>query len=105
VQRQTRAVADALHEGRHPMPPPAHSARSRVMDAVLLRALDSGRVGGAAFFAGLFSRVPMERLLRFLDGETRLHEDLLLGFRTPVLPMLRSAAELSWLPRTPFPGP
>ncbi|WP_221356361.1 lycopene cyclase family protein [Streptomyces beigongshangae] len=104
VQRQSRAVADALHAGRHPMPPPAHPARSRAMDAVLLRALDSGRVDGAAFFARLFSRVPMERLLRFLDGRTRLHEDLSLGFRTPVLPMLRSAAELSWLPRRPFPG-
>ncbi|MDQ1034013.1 lycopene beta-cyclase [Streptomyces sp. V3I8] len=105
VQRQTRAVADALRAGRHPMPPPAHSARSRAMDAVMLRALDSGRVDGAAFFARLFTRVPMERLLRFLDGGTRLHEDLSLGLRTPVLPMLRSAAELSWLPRRPFPGP
>ena len=45
----------------------------------------------------------MERLLRFLDGETRLHEDLALGIHTPVLPMLRSAAELSWLPRRPAP--
>ncbi|MFD9438350.1 lycopene cyclase family protein [Streptomyces sp. NPDC060006] len=105
VQRQTRAVADALRRGRHPMPPPAHSARSRAMDAVMLRALDSGRVDGAAFFARLFSQVPMGRLLRFLDGTTRLHEDLSLGIHTPVLPMLRSAAELSWLPRRPFPGP
>ncbi|MFD9391696.1 lycopene cyclase family protein [Streptomyces sp. NPDC060000] len=105
VQRQTRAVASALAAGRRPLPPPAHSARSRAMDAVLLRALDSGRVDGADFFAHLFSRVPMERLLRFLDGRTRLHEDLSVGIRTPVLPMLRSAAELPYLPRRPFPGP
>jgi lycopene beta-cyclase len=64
-----------------------------------------GRVDGAAFFARLFTRVPMERLLRFLDGGTHLYEDVSLGFRTPVLPMLRSAAELSWLPRRPFPEP
>ncbi|MDX3710431.1 lycopene cyclase family protein [Streptomyces europaeiscabiei] len=105
IQRQTRAVADALRAGRHPLPPPAHKARSRAMDAVLLRALDSGRVDGAAFFARLFSRLPTERLLRFLDGGTRLHEDLAIGVRTPVLPMLRSAAELSWLPRRPAPHP
>lgn len=108
IQRQTRAIAAALRAGRNPSPPPAHSARSRAMDAVLLRALDSGRVDGAAFFTRLFSRVPAERLLRFLDGSTRLHEDLALGLRTPVLPMLRSAVELSWLPRgsaeQPFPG-
>ncbi|WP_307167834.1 lycopene cyclase family protein [Streptomyces rishiriensis] len=101
VQRQTRAISVALHAGRHPLPPPAHSARSRAMDAVLLRALDSGRVDGAAFFARLFAQVPMERLLRFLDGETHLYEDLSVGVRTPVLPMLRSAAELPWLRRTP----
>ncbi|MFF3504584.1 lycopene cyclase family protein [Streptomyces sp. NPDC003247] len=105
VQRQTRAVAEALRAGRHPLPPAPHSARSRAMDAVMLRALDSGRVDGAAFFARLFSHVPMERLLRFLDGRTRLHEDLAVGARTPVLPMLRSAAELPFLPRRPFPGP
>ncbi|WP_329416431.1 lycopene cyclase family protein [Streptomyces sp. NBC_00704] len=99
VQRQTRAVADALHAGRRPQPPPAHSARSLAMDAVMLRALDTGRVDGAAFFERLFAQVPAERLLRFLDGGTRLHEDLSVGLRTPVLPMLRSAAELPWLAR------
>ncbi|MFF7445607.1 MULTISPECIES: lycopene cyclase family protein [unclassified Streptomyces] len=105
VQRQTRAIARALSAGRTPEPPPAHSARSRAMDAVLLRALDSGRLDGAAFFTRLFSQVPTARLLRFLDGRTRLDEDLALGLRTPVLPMLHSAAELLWLPRTPFPRP
>jgi lycopene beta-cyclase len=103
VQRQTRAIARALEEGRCPRPPSAHSRRSRAMDAVMLRALDSGRVDGAAFFSRLFSQVPMERLLRFLDGRTRLHEDLSVGVHTPVLPMLRSAAELPRLPRLPFP--
>ncbi|OQR63123.1 lycopene cyclase [Streptomyces maremycinicus] len=105
VQRQTRAIAAALAAGRRPLPPPAHSARSRAMDAVMLRTLDSGRVDGAAFFSHLFSRVPMERLLRFLDGRTHLLEDLAVGVRAPVLPMLRSAAELTYLPRRPFPGP
>ncbi|MFD9007035.1 lycopene cyclase family protein [Streptomyces sp. NPDC059582] len=103
LQRQAQAVAGALLSGRHPLPPPAHSARSRAMDAVMLRALDSGRVDGAAFFARLFTQVPMERLLRFLDGRTRLHEDLSVGVHTPVLPILRSAAELAYLPRRPFP--
>ncbi|MEU7337316.1 lycopene cyclase family protein [Streptomyces sp. NPDC007074] len=104
IQRQVSAVAHALLSGRHPLPPSAHSVRSRAMDAVMLRALGSGRVDGAAFFTRLFTQVPMERLLRFLDGRTRLHEDLAVGIHTPVLPMLRSAAELTYLPRRPFPG-
>lgn len=102
LQRQTRAVAAALRHGRRPVPPPAHSARSRAMDAVLLRALASGRVDGPALFGRLFAQVPMARLLRFLDGDTRLHEDLAIGLRTPIGPMLRSALELPSLSRRPF---
>ncbi|MFC5227867.1 lycopene cyclase family protein [Streptomyces fimbriatus] len=102
IQRQTRAVAAALRQGRRPVPPPAHPARSRAMDAVLLRALDSGRADGPALLCRLFSRVPMRRLLLFLDGRTRLHEDLAVGLSTPVGPMLRSALELPRLPRRPF---
>lgn len=105
IQRQTGAVAAALRRGRTPVPPPAHPARSRAMDAVLLRALDSGRADGPALFSGLFARLPMRLLLRFLDGRTRLHEDLTVGLRTPVGPMLRSALELRTLPRRPFDGP
>ncbi|MFF5475085.1 lycopene cyclase family protein [Streptomyces achromogenes] len=102
LQRQTRAVADALRRGHRPVPPAAHRARSRAMDAVLLRALDSGRADGPDLFGRLFTRVPMARLLRFLDGDTRPHEDLAIGLRTPVKPMLRSALELPRLPRRPF---
>ncbi|MEU8473127.1 lycopene cyclase family protein [Streptomyces sp. NPDC029006] len=102
LQRQTAAVAAALRRGRRPVPPPAHSARSRAMDAVLLRALASGRVDGPALFCGLFRHVPTPTLLRFLDGRTRLREDLAIGLRTPVGPMLRSALELPGLPRRPF---
>ncbi|MGR8007389.1 lycopene cyclase family protein [Streptomyces hypolithicus] len=99
VQRQAQAVAAAYHRGRTPQPPPAHSARSLAMDAVMLRALDTGRVDGAHFFTRLFHRVPTERLLRFLDGDTRMYEDFGIGLNTPVLPMLRTVAELPWLPR------
>ncbi|MFI1017840.1 lycopene cyclase family protein [Streptomyces sp. NPDC020965] len=103
VQRQARAVAEAYRRGRTPLPPPVHPARSLAMDAVLLRALDTGRVDGAEFFTGLFRGVPMERLLRFLDGGTRWSEDLTIGLRTPVRPMLRTAVELPWLRRRPGP--
>ncbi|MER5184728.1 lycopene cyclase family protein [Streptomyces sp. NPDC002896] len=105
LQRQTRAVAAALHHGRRPVPPPAHSARSRAMDAVLLRTLDSGRADGPDLFTLLFARVPMRRLLDFLDGRTRLREDLAIGLHVPIGPMLRSAVELPFLPRRPFDGP
>lgn len=105
IQRQTEAVAQAVRAGRRPAPPPPHQSRSRMMDAVLLRALDTGRIDGPDFFYRLFDRVPTVRLLRFLDGATRLYEDLAVGVHAPVAPMLRTAAELLWLPRRPAPSP
>ncbi|MEU5668203.1 lycopene cyclase family protein [Streptomyces longwoodensis] len=104
VQRQTRAVADALHAGRRPLPPRPHSARARLMDAILLHALDSGRVDGPAFFSRLFARVPPERLLRFLDGATSLPEDLAVGAHVPTAAMLTSALRLPFTPRRPRPA-
>ncbi|MFJ4949810.1 lycopene cyclase family protein [Streptomyces sp. NPDC088760] len=99
VQRQTAAVAAALHTGRRPLPPRPHSARARLMDAVLLHALDRGRVDGPAFFSRLFTRVPAPRLLRFLDGRTGLADDLRIGAHVPVAAMLASALTLPLAPR------
>ncbi|MFJ6514109.1 lycopene cyclase family protein [Streptomyces sp. NPDC091406] len=99
VQRQSRAIAAQLRSGRPLRMPLPYGRRARGMDAVMLRALDSGRVDGADFFSRLFRGVPAERLLRFMDGSSRLHEDLLIGLRTPVVPMLRTVVELPFRPR------
>ncbi|WP_328980194.1 FAD-dependent oxidoreductase [Streptomyces canus] len=104
VQRQSRAIAAALRDGRAIVPAP-HGRRALAMDAVLLRALDTGRIDGPGFFTGLFRRVPPERLLRFLDGDTSLGEEWGIGLRTPVGPMLRTAVELPFLPRRSQPDP
>ncbi|MFD3651995.1 lycopene cyclase family protein [Streptomyces sp. NPDC058620] len=98
VQRQSRAIAAAVRDGGETVPRP-HGRRALAMDAVLLRALDTGRIDGPRFFTDLFHRVPMERLLRFLDGAGTPWEEFGIGLRTPVLPMLRTAAELPFLPR------
>lgn len=103
--RQTAATADAFHAGRTPLPPPAHRPWSLAMDAVLLRALDTGRVDGADFFSRLFRRNPAPRLLRFLGGTSSLTEDLRIGTTTPVWPMLRTTAEVPLVRRRPPPGP
>ncbi|MET9929225.1 MULTISPECIES: lycopene cyclase family protein [unclassified Streptomyces] len=105
VQRQSRAVADQLRVGRELRMPAPYGPWPRAMDAVMLRALDSGRVDGTDFFTRLFRGVPADRLLRFLDGSSHLHEDLLIGLRTPVVPMLRTVLELPFRARTEPPPP
>ncbi|MGW6564890.1 lycopene cyclase family protein [Streptomyces sp. NPDC054975] len=104
VQRQSRAIAAALRDGRDAVPPP-HGRRALFMDAVLLRALDTGRIDGPAFFTDLFRRTPTPRLLRFLDGATSVREEWSIGLRTPVGPMLRTVVELPFLPRRAHPAP
>ncbi|MFD5335041.1 lycopene cyclase family protein [Streptomyces hawaiiensis] len=104
VQRHSRAIAAALRDGRATVPAP-HGRRALAMDAVLLRALDTGRIDGPAFFTGLFRRTPAQRLLRFLDGATSVREEWGIGLRTPVGPMLRTALEVPFLPRRTHPAP
>jgi lycopene beta-cyclase len=98
VQRQSRAIAATLRDGTKNVPRP-HGRRAVAMDAVVLRALDTGRIDGPRFFTDLFRHTPMERLLRFLDGGSTPWEEFGIGLRTPVVPMLRTAAELPFLRR------
>ena len=92
AQRQARAVATALRDGRDPEPPAAYGRRHLAMDALLLRALDDRLLDGASFFAGLFAAQPAERVLRFLDGSTTLREDLSVMAASPKTAMLRALA-------------
>ncbi|MBM0260392.1 lycopene cyclase family protein [Micromonospora sp. 4G55] len=87
MHRQADDVARALAAGRAPVPRPAYPRRHRWMDAVALRALDRGAVGGPEFFDRLFDRNPAQRVLRFLDGATTPAEDLAVMRSSPLLPM------------------
>ncbi|MFG3689269.1 lycopene cyclase family protein [Micromonospora sp. NPDC047740] len=85
--RQADQIARALAAGQAPVPAPAYPRRHRWLDAVALRALDRGHVGGVEFFARLFDRNPPERVLRFLDGGTSPAEELAVMRSSPLLPM------------------
>lgn len=95
MSRQAEAVADALSEGRDPLPPPAYPGRHRVMDAALLRALDGGLVDGPTFFRRLFDRHPAERVLRFLDGASTPADELRIMQSSPKIGMIRAMARVA----------
>ncbi|GAB2511247.1 lycopene cyclase family protein [Nocardiopsis aegyptia] len=96
VGRQARAVAAALAADRVPVPPVPHRRRHLAMDAVMLRALDTGRVQGAEFFTRLFTRNGFGDVLAFLDGDSPLHRELAMGLTTPVGAMSLTTAEHLW---------
>lgn len=95
--RDGEAVADLVADGALERPgevrlPEPYPSRHRWMDAVMLQALDAGRLDGPSFFTGLFQRCPAERVLRFLDGRTTPREDLGIISGSPTWPMARTAA-------------
>jgi lycopene beta-cyclase len=93
MQRQARSVALALRAGREPLPVRAYPRRHALMDAAMLRGLDAGHLDGPRFFGRLFASNPPRRVLRFLDGETAVREELALMRTAPAATMVRSGAE------------
>jgi lycopene beta-cyclase len=96
VSRQTAAITEALAGDRVPVPPVPHRPRHLAMDAVMLRALDTGRVRGADFFTRLFAANRLGDVLAFLDGDSRFGRELLMGLSTPVPAMALSTADHLW---------
>lgn len=78
IQRQSAKIAASLRETGQPFYPEPPLSRHAWMDSVLLKVLDSGLEQGRTFFEQLFSRNAPQRVLRFLDEETTLLEELAL---------------------------
>ncbi|MEZ0163228.1 lycopene cyclase family protein [Kineococcus sp. LSe6-4] len=90
LQRQADALAaQVARRGPQGLTlPPPHRRRHLLMDSLVLEALTSGRVEGAAFFVDLFRRNPVHRVLGFLDGTTTPAQDLALMATSPRAAML-----------------
>ncbi|PPK94289.1 lycopene beta-cyclase [Kineococcus xinjiangensis] len=95
VQRQVDAVVAALAVGEVPVPPVPHRRRHLLMDAVVLRALDSGTVRGSELFPELFRRNGAARVLRFLDGRSTVRDEVRVMASAPRARMLRTVGGLA----------
>ncbi len=79
IQRRTQRIAWSLRQsGAPPDDRQPTSARHALLDSTLLNVLSRGRLPGWRVFADLFARNPPQRVLRFLDEDTTLPEDLLI---------------------------
>jgi lycopene beta-cyclase len=95
IQRDSAAIAASLAAAGHPFGRPARPRRYRLLDAVLLEVLRRDPVQLELAFARLFRANPAGRVLRFLDEDTRVGDDLRLIGALPPVPYLRAATGLA----------
>ena len=90
IQRDSAAIAASLHRHGHPHDRPHPRRRHRLLDAILLDVLDRDPAQLELAFAALFAASPAERILRFLDEDTGVAEELRLAASMPPRPYLRA---------------
>jgi lycopene beta-cyclase len=96
IQRQTRQIVANLVKEGHPFYPQPTFNRHALMDSILLNVLDAGRTPGHRFFANLFRHNPIQRVLRFLDEETTIAEDMALMSTVELAPFVIAALAVAW---------
>jgi lycopene beta-cyclase len=90
IQRNSAAIAASLVQHGHPYATPAPARRYRLLDAILLDVLARDPAQLELAFVRLFSANPADRVLRFLDEESRPWDDLRLIASMPPMPYLRA---------------
>jgi len=96
IQRQTRQIVASLLKEGHPFYPQPLFNRHALMDSILLNVLDAGRTPGHRFFANLFRHNPIQRVLRFLDEETTITEDMALMSSVELMPFVVATLAVAW---------
>lgn len=100
IQKQSRRIADSLIQTGQPFFPESAFNRHAYLDSVLLNVLDNHRSPGKQVFSDLFRKNPPQRVLRFLDEETSLLEDLQIMSSVDIPAFLRATVAVGrsrWL--------
>lgn len=76
IQKHTTAIVEQLKKSGTPHIPPLFPERFRTYDATLLHLLSSQRLSGEEIFSTMFKKNNVVQVLKFLDNETSLIEEL-----------------------------
>jgi lycopene beta-cyclase len=94
IQKQSALIVEQLKKTGKPFYHPTKmDQRYNWFDRVLLNVLIKRRVPGDVVFKKMFQKNPIDRIFRFLDNETKLHEELRLIATLPTIPFLRAGME------------
>jgi lycopene beta-cyclase len=85
IQKHSKAIVDALIRNGNPQVS-GESRRFHFYDSVLLHILYHNRLPGSGIFSDLFERNKASQVLKFLDNETSLLEELRIISTLPTLP-------------------
>ncbi len=95
IQRHSAQIVQSLRSSGQPFARDPDLPRHALMDSVLLNVLDSGHERGKAFFERLFRENSPQQVLRFLDEESSLLEDLALMSTVNMPAFVRSTIDVA----------
>ena len=94
LQKNLLQIVRQMERTGSPFPlPPIAPARFRLLDSTMLNVLDKGALSGGDLFGSLFRNNPPARVLRFLNEETSMWEDLKIMNSVPTAPFLKAFFE------------
>lgn len=91
IQKQSQHIADYLIAGRSLNELPATHRRFRFYDNTLLHILYHNKLKGDKIFSALFKKNKPQRVLKFLDNESSLRDELKIISSLPAWPFLKAA--------------
>jgi len=91
IQKQVAAIVKSLEETGHPFTVKKGSKRFSFYDSVLLNVLKEKKVTGREVFTTLFQKNDPESVLRFLDNESTLAEEISIISSLPKPPFMQAA--------------
>lgn len=90
IQKNSAAIVNQLLQGKYPAPEVSDS-RFRFYDSTLLHILHHNKLPGHSIFTQLFQKNKPQQVLRFLDNESSLKDELRIISSLPTLPFLKAA--------------
>lgn len=93
IQKDCQDIVESIHLEGHPFQLPKDKSRFYWYDSVLLNVLITNKLTGHKVFTELFKHNPPERILRFLDNDTRLLEELRILTSLPQWPFMKAGME------------
>lgn len=93
IQKHAAAIVHSLEKEEHPFAVAAPNKRFHFYDSVLLNILHNKTLGGAQIFSDLFKKNKPQQVLKFLDNETNLKEELSIISSLPTAPFFKAAVK------------